>query len=197
MKGEATATEEAATENAATAAAHLAAAEVPVVEGEAEVPGREGGHGGGTGEDDPDTNGGERGNGENVEHPEEEEEEDDQLFEEEVKDELDSRLRPDHRFFAVRALVEGGKVARKLNRRMKNLESKDEGFLLKGDERFFRNSNESSIDRRVNVSVSFMNNGTCHTCLNGPHDAWQGREGQSIVIVAGDHHFPANIPAKG
>jgi hypothetical protein len=63
------------------------------------------------------------------------EEEDDLVFEEEVEDELDSRLKPDHRFFAVRALVEGGKKARKLNRRMKVAESKDDGFLLKGDER--------------------------------------------------------------
>jgi hypothetical protein len=93
--------------------------------------------------------------------------------------------------------VEGGKKARKLNRRMKATESKDDGFLLKGDERYFRNYNESSIERRVNVSVSFMYNGTCNTCLSGPHDAWQGREGQPVVIVAGDHHFPANIPAKG
>jgi hypothetical protein len=79
----------------------------------------------------------------------------------------------------------------------KATESNDDGFLLKGDERYFRNYNESSIERRVNVSVSFMYNGTCNTCLNGPHDAWQGREGQPAVIVAGDHHFPANIPAKG
>jgi hypothetical protein len=34
------------------------------------------------------------------------------------------------------------------------------------------------------------------TCLNGPHDAWQGRDGQPVVVVAGDHHFPANIPAR-
>ncbi len=152
---------------------------------------------GDTGIELPDVRGGEDGNGGNVEIQDYEEEEDDQVFEDDVEDELDSRLKPDHRFFAVRALVEGGKKARKLNRRMKATESKDNGFLLKGDERYFRNYNESSIERRVNVSVSFMYNGTCNTCLSGPHDAWQGREGQPVVIVAGDHHFPANIPAKG
>jgi hypothetical protein len=123
-------------------------------------------------------------------------EEDDLVLEEEGEDELDSKLKPDHRFFAVRALLEGGKTARKLNRRLKVQAGKDDGFLVKGDERYFRNFNDNSIDRRVNVSVSFQYNGTCHTCLNGPHDAWQGRDGQPVVMVAGDHHFPANIPAR-
>ncbi len=104
-------------------------------------------------------------------------EEEDELVEEDVENELDNSLRPDHRFFAVRALVEGGKTARKLNRRMKLPERKDEGFLLRGDERFFRNANDSSIERRVNVSASFMAHGKCNTCLNGTHDAWVGREG--------------------
>jgi hypothetical protein len=123
-------------------------------------------------------------------------EEEDLVLEEDGEDELDSKLKPDHRFFAVRALVEGGKMARKLNRRLKVQAGKDDGFLVKGDERYFRNFNDNSIDRRVNVSVSFQYNGTCHTCLNGPHDAWQGRDGQPVVMVAGDHHFPANIPAR-
>jgi hypothetical protein len=123
-------------------------------------------------------------------------EDDDPVLEDEGEDELDSKLKPDHRFFAVRALVEGGKTARKLNRRLKVQAGKDDGFLVKGDERYFRNFNDSSIKRRVNVSVSFQYNGTCHTCLNGPHDAWQGRDGQPVVMVAGDHHFPANIPAS-
>jgi hypothetical protein len=25
----------------------------------------------------------------------------------------------------------------------------------------------------------------------------QGQDGQPVVVVAGDHHFPANIPARG
>jgi hypothetical protein len=113
------------------------------------------------------------------------------------RDELDSSLRPDHRFFAVRALVEKGRTATKLNRRMK-LDVVDKvGFLLKGDERYFRNANECSIERRVNVSSSFTHSGRCHTCLNGQHDAWQGRHGQPVVVAAGDQHYPANLPARG
>jgi hypothetical protein len=126
-----------------------------------------------------------------------EQEEYDELVAEEVESELNSSLKPDHRFFAVRAVVEGGKQARKLNRRMKTAAAKDDGFLSKGDERFFRNSNDSSIERRVNVSASFLAHGKCNTCLNGPHDAWVGREGQPIVLAAGDHHYPPNLPAKG
>ncbi len=151
------------TEESAVVAVEQPAAAAP--------PGSEGGSGGGIGDEVSDTSGREGGNGENVENPEVVEEEDDQVFKEAVQDELDSRLRPDHRFFAVRALVEGGKAARKLNRRMKTPENKDDGFLLKGNERYYRNYNESSIERRVNVSASFMYNGTCNTCLSGPHDA--------------------------
>jgi hypothetical protein len=121
--------------------------------------------------------------------------EDELVLEDDGEDELDSKLKPDHRFFAVRALVEGGKTARKLNRRLKVRAGNDDGFLVKGDERFFRNFNDSSIERRV-MSASFQYNGTCHTCLNGPHDAWQGWDGQPVVMVTGDHHFPANIPAR-
>jgi hypothetical protein len=113
------------------------------------------------------------------------------------RDELDSSLRPDNRFFAVRALVEGGRCATKLNRRMKLEAAEKDGFLVKGDERYFRNANESSINRRVNVSSSFTHSGRCHTCLNGTHDAWQGRQGQPVVMVAGNQHYPANLPARG
>jgi hypothetical protein len=47
------------------------------------------------------------------------------------------------------------------------------------------------------VSSSFTYSGRCHTCLNGLHDAWQGRQGQPVMMVAGDQHCPANLPAKG
>ena len=52
-----------------------------------------------------------------------EQEDNDELVAEEVESELDSSLKPDHRFFAVRAIVEGGKQARKMNRRMKTAAS--------------------------------------------------------------------------
>jgi hypothetical protein len=123
--------------------------------------------------------------------------EEDDLLPELERDELDNSLRPDSRFFAVRALVEGGRCATKLNRRMKLEAAEKDGFLVKGDERYFRNANESSIDRRVNVSSSFTLSGRCHTCLNGAHDAWQGRQGQPVVMAAGDQHYPANLPARG
>jgi len=158
--------------------------------------GMEGGHGEQDGGLVPGIEGGERGDGEEAGLSDGDFEEDDLVLEEDGEDELDSRLKPDHRFFAVRALLEGGKTARKLNRRLKVQAGKDDGFLVKGDERFFRNFNDSSIERRVNMSASFQYNGTCHTCLNGLHDAWQGRDGQPVVMVAGDHHFPANIPAR-
>jgi hypothetical protein len=156
----------------------------------------DGGHGGQDGEEDPGQAGGNGLDGSAGGLSDGDFDEEDLVLEGEGEDELDSKLKPDHKFFAVRTLVEGGKTARKLNRRLKVPASTDDGFLVKGDERYFRNFNESSIERRVNVSVSFQYNGTCHTCLNGPHDAWQGRDGQPVVMVAGDHHFPANIPAR-
>jgi hypothetical protein len=158
--------------------------------------GMEGGYGGQEGGVVPGIEVGERRDGEDAGLSDGDFDEDDLVLEEDGDDELDSRLKPDHRFFAVRALVEGGKTARKLNRRLKVQAGKDDGFLVKGDERFFRNFNDSSIEKRVNMSASFQYNGTCHTCLNGPHDAWQGRDGQPVVMVVGDHHFPANIPAR-
>ncbi len=161
------------------------------IEAGSDETGTNGGHGGRDGEVDPENDAGDAGWLSDGDF-----DEDDLVLEDEGEDELDSKLKPDHRFFAVRALLEGGKTARKLNHRLKVQPSKDDGFLVKGDERYFRNFNDSSIERRVNVSVSFQYNGTCHTCLNGPHDAWQGRDGQPVVMVAGDHHFPANIPAR-
>jgi len=85
---------------------------------------------------------------------------------------------------------------RKLNKRMK-LDIEDNGFCQPGDERWCRNQNTSSMERRVNVSASFTDSGWCHTCLSGRHEAWKGREGQPVVFVAGDQHFPANLPACG
>ncbi len=153
------------------------------VEGGAGETGMEGGHGGVNSGADPGSTEREGIEGENGFPAEGEEEDNDQVFEKAVQDELDSRLRPDHRFFAVRALVEGGKAARKLNRRLKTQVCNDDGFLLKGDESYYRNSNESSIERRVNVSASFQYNGTCHTCLSGQHDAWQGRQGGECIKI--------------
>jgi hypothetical protein len=90
-----------------------------------------------------------------------------------------------------------GQQPRKLNPRMKTEENMDNGFVVEGDERWFRNYNYSSIERTVNVSCSFSYDGGCVTCLSGRHDAWGGKGGEPVVIVATDHHFPPNIPVDG
>jgi hypothetical protein len=126
-----------------------------------------------------------------------EESENDLEIEEERVDMTDPSLRPDHRYFAVRSMLEKGQQPRKLNPRMKTEENKDSGFVVEGDERWFRNYNYSSIERTVNVSCSFSYDGGCVTCLSGRHDAWGGRRGEPVVIVATDHHFPPNIPVDG
>ncbi len=115
-------------------------------------------------------------------------------IEEERVDRTDPSLRPDHRYFAVRSMLEKGQQPRKLNPRMKTEENNDNGFVVEGDERWFRNYNYSSIERTVNVSCSFSYDGGCVTCLSGRHDAWGGRRGEPVVIVATDPHFPPNIP---
>jgi len=97
--------------------------------------GMEGGHGEQDGGVVPGIEVGERRDGEEAGLSDGDFEEDDLLLEEDGEEELDSRLKPDHRFFAVRALLEGGKTARKLNRRLKVQAGKDDGFLVKGDER--------------------------------------------------------------
>jgi hypothetical protein len=204
-EGEGSAAAEADAQDAAAAAAvpptDTGAEPEPVVSNvnAAEVGGEsgtEGGHSGQDGGEEPGNEDGERLDGAAGWLSDGDFEDEDPVLEDDGEDELDSKLKPDHRFFAVRASVEGGKTARKFNRCLKVPASKDDGFIVKGDERYFRNFNDSSIERRVNVSVSFQYNGTCHTCLNGPHAAWQGRDGQPVVMVAGDHHFPANIPAR-
>jgi hypothetical protein len=117
--------------------------------------------------------------------------------EEERLDRTDPSLRPDHRYYAVRSMLAKGQQPHKLNQRMKTEESMDNGFVVEGDERWFRNYNYSSIERTVNVSCSFSYDGGCVTCLSGRHDAWGGKGGEPVVIVATDHHFPPNIPVDG
>jgi hypothetical protein len=94
--------------------------------------------------------------------------------EEERPDRTDPSLRPDHRYYAVRSLLDKGQHPRKLNPRMKTEESTNNGFVVEGDERWYRNYNYSSIERTVNVSCSFSYDGGCVTCLSGRHDAWGG-----------------------
>jgi hypothetical protein len=122
--------------------------------------------------------------------------EEEDVLEEETEDKPDDSLKPTHLYHTVRSLLGGAMEPRKLNKRMK-VENGDCGFCQPGDERWYRNQNTSSMERRVNVSASFTDSGWCHTCLTGRHEAWKGKEGQPVVIVAGDQHFPANLPASG
>jgi len=122
--------------------------------------------------------------------------EEEDVLEEETEDKPDDSLKPSHLYYAVRSLLSGAQQPRKLNKRMK-AEKVDSGFNQPGDERWYRNQNTSSMERRVNVSASFTDSGWCHTCLPGRHEAWKGKDGQPVVIAAGDQHFPANLPASG
>jgi hypothetical protein len=70
------------------------------------------------------------------------------------------------------------------------------GGFLGDDERWFRNYNIHNIERVVNVSCSFNPRlGLCYTCLGEPHKAWEGKDGQPVVLVLSDQCFPANVPA--
>jgi hypothetical protein len=109
----------------------------------------------------------------------------------------DPSLRPDHRYYAVRSQLANSQFPRKLNPKMKTVQKKDDGFMIEGDERWYRNYNYSSIERTVNVSCSFSYNGECITCLHNRHSAWQGRNGEPIVMVATDHHFPPTFQWTG
>jgi hypothetical protein len=111
-------------------------------------------------------------------------------------DPVDPNLKPDHRFFVVRAMVAGNMEPRPLNKRMKKTDP-DPGFLIEGDERWYRNANVSCTTKKLNTSASFTPRGGCHTCISGIHDAWIGRNGQPTVVVASDQHFPANLPVDG
>jgi hypothetical protein len=114
----------------------------------------------------------------------------------EIIDPINPNLRPDPRFFAVRSMLAGSMEPRLLNKRMKRPEQ-DTGFLVEGDERWYRNANSSCTSKMMNSSASFLPNGRCHTCLSGEHDAWIGSNGQPVVFIASDQHFPANLPADG
>ncbi len=80
-----------------------------VVEADGGEPGTDSGHSDREGGEDPGNEVGERMDGEAGWLSDGDFEEDDLVLEDEGEDELDSKLKPDHRFFAVRALVEGAR----------------------------------------------------------------------------------------
>jgi hypothetical protein len=152
------------------------------------------------GEDNVPDEGGEKedevaGSGEDEDGHEEEDVEEDGVDPEEI-DTINPNLRPDHRFFAVRAMLAGSMEPRTLNRKLKKPDPEPR-FLVEEDERWYRNANSSCTTKKLNTSASFTPLGRCHTCLSGEHDAWEGREGQQVIVTAADQHFPANLPADG
>ncbi len=134
----------------------------------------------------------------NEENEDDKQDEENEELEPEDKDPVDPNLKPDHRFFVVRAMLAGSMEPQLLNKKMKVPDpDPDPYFLIDGDERWYRNANVSCTVKKLNTSASFTPRGGCHTCISGVHDAWIGRNGQPTVVVASDQHFPANLPADG
>ncbi len=109
------------------------------------------------------------------------------------------KSRIDNRYFVVRSIRSAKQVGRELNRGGNREDGGQEGEMggFHGeDERWLRNYNIHSVEKGVNVSCSFNpRSGLCYTCLGEPHRAWEGREGQPVVVVLADQSFPANVPA--
>jgi len=107
------------------------------------------------------------------------------------------RGRIDHRYHAVRALRNNIPDGRELNgEAMQNEPVTHNGFIQEGDDRWLRNFNVHSLERKVNVSCSFNpRSGLCYTCLRGVHTAWEGMDREPIVLIAADHSVPANAPS--
>jgi nitric oxide reductase activation protein len=104
----------------------------------------------------------------------------------------------DNRYHAVRSIRSARQAGRELNKAVGPGSPVDSGLggFLGDDERWFRNYNIHNVERGVNVSCSFNpRSGLCYTCLGEPHKAWQGTEGQPVVLILSDQCFPANVPA--
>jgi len=108
-----------------------------------------------------------------------------------------ARAKVDPRYKQVRVERAQGGKGREMNRkRMEDSEEEEMvGFLFQ-DERWLRNYSIHSTNRAVNISCS-MNpkTGLYYTCIGEPHKAREGRNGEPIVLVLTDQHFPANTPA--
>ena len=105
----------------------------------------------------------------------------------------------DHRYFAVRSLRNANSEGRELNCEAgKGDDDISAGFILDNDERWLRNFNIHSLERKTNVSCSYNpRSGLCYTCCGEVHSAWEGKNGEPVVYVASDQSFPANVPATG
>jgi hypothetical protein len=105
----------------------------------------------------------------------------------------------DSRYNAVRTVRSRWFGGKELNRKSTVDHCEEDslpGFADGEDERWTRNFNIYNVDRGVNVSCSFNpRTGLCYTCIGEPHNAYQGRNGETIVMVLSDQCFPANVPA--
>jgi hypothetical protein len=97
------------------------------------------------------------------------------------KTQPESTFRPDSMYFAERSVREGCQQARSLNRKLKDSQDSEGGFLRNGDDRWARNHNTFSMETRRNISCSFNRRaGICDTCLTGKHSAWIGVGGWEL-----------------
>ncbi len=101
---------------------------------------------------------------------------------EEGRSKGDSRVKVDHRYYAVRSMQEHRVESRELNKR------NDESVYVESytgfqgeDKRWLRNYNIHSMEKQVNISCSY--NPLCYTCFGEPHNAREGREGQPVTYV--------------
>jgi hypothetical protein len=108
-----------------------------------------------------------------------------------------SRVKVDHRYYAVRSIREGRSTGRELNKEAAGSVYVEAcGGFLGEDERWLRNYNIHNMEKQVNISCSFNpRNWLCYTCFGEPHGARVGREDQPVTFVLADQAFPANVPA--
>ena len=112
------------------------------------------------------------------------------------------RAKIDQRYYYVQSLRAKIPPGRELNKdagRRTGAEEAASGDDVAGfqgqDERWLRNYNIHSVERKVNVSCSFNpKSQLCYTCLGEPHRAWEGKGKEPVVVAISDEFFPANIP---
>ena len=104
--------------------------------------------------------------------------------------------RIDHRYHVVRGLRAKDRKGIDLNKEGIVPVTNQEGFAVKGDDRFALNSNSFKVDKGRNISRSFdATSLLCTTCPTGSHDANAGRDGLPVVFALSDQHFSPCLPA--
>jgi hypothetical protein len=91
--------------------------------------------------------------------------------------------RIDHRYHVVRGLGAKDRKGIDLNKEGIVPVTSQEGFAVKGDDRFALHSNSFKVDKGRNISRSFdATSMLCTTCPTGSHDANTGRDGLPVVL---------------